>query len=48
MGHLHVLYLESEKVYGCARCKTHLSEIDELVSKSYQGRQGKAYLFSKV
>jgi hypothetical protein len=48
MGHLHLMYLEAEKVYGCARCKIHLSEINEIVSKGFQGRHGKAYLFNKV
>ena len=48
MGYLHLMYLEAEKVYGCAKCKVHLSEINEIVSKSFQGRHGKAYLFNKV
>jgi hypothetical protein len=48
MGHLHVLYLEDEKVYGCAKCKVHLTERNWLNSKQFQGRHGKAYLFNKV
>lgn len=48
MGYLHVLYLESEKVYGCGKCRTHLSEINEIISKEFQGSHGKAYLFNKV
>lgn len=48
MGYLHVLYLESEKVYGCGKCRTHLSEINEIISKEFQGAHGKAYLFNKV
>lgn len=48
MGYLHLMYLEAEKIYGCAKCKVHLSEINEIISKSFQGRHGKAYLFNKV
>lgn len=48
MGFLHLLYLESDKVYGCAKCKIHLTELNELNSKNFQGRHGKAYLFNTV
>ena len=48
MGFLHVIYLEAEKVYGCAQCKVHLSELNEIASKNFQGRHGKAYLFNQV
>ena len=30
---LNLMYLEAEKVYGCARCKVHLTEINEIISK---------------
>ena len=35
MGLLNLMYLEAEKVYGCARCKVHLTEINEIISKVY-------------
>ena len=44
MGFLHLMYLEADKVYGCSKCKVHLTEINELKSKNFQGRHGKAYL----
>lgn len=33
MGLLNLIYLESDKVYGCSRCKVHLSEVNEIISK---------------
>lgn len=40
--------LESNKIYSCKHCRTHLALYDEIVSKSFQCRHGRAYLFSKV
>ncbi|XP_003388903.1 PREDICTED: protein yippee-like 1 [Amphimedon queenslandica] len=34
--------------YICVHCRAHLANHDELISKSFQGSQGKAYLFNKV
>lgn len=48
MGFLHLVYLEADKVYGCSKCKVHLTELNELTSKHFQGRHGKAYLWNKV
>ena len=36
------------KWYSCAQCRTHLASHDELVSKLFQGNNGRAYLFNKV
>nr|KJB78783.1 hypothetical protein B456_013G018700 [Gossypium raimondii] len=47
MGRLFVVNLEG-KVYSCKHCKTHLALSDDIVSKSFHCRHGKAYLFSKV
>ncbi len=35
----------AEALYACASCGTHLALHDELISKAFSGRQGKAYLF---
>ena len=48
MGRLHVMYLETDKVYACSKCQTHLSEANEIISKDFFGGHGKAYLFNKV
>lgn len=48
MGKLYKNYLGSGVVYRCATCHSHLSLHDSLVSKAFQGRHGRAYLFSNV
>lgn len=34
--------------YCCSSCGTHLSQSDELISKAFSGRDGKAYLFQST
>lgn len=42
-------YLPSDRrTYSCVHCQAHLANHDELISKSFQGSQGKAYLFNSV
>lgn len=36
------------RTYSCIHCRAHLANHDELISKSFQGSQGRAYLFNKV
>ena len=47
MGRLNLLFLEADKIYGCSKCKVQLTEINEIISKNFQGKHGKAYLFNK-
>ncbi|OIW04100.1 hypothetical protein TanjilG_00660 [Lupinus angustifolius] len=47
MGRLFVLHLEG-KIYSCKHCHTHLALSEDIVSKSFHSRHGKAYLFNKV
>ncbi|GAA99472.1 uncharacterized protein L969DRAFT_402115 [Mixia osmundae IAM 14324] len=37
-------YPPSNAIFSCARCSAHLALKDELVSKSFSGRDGPAYL----
>ncbi|KAG7278956.1 hypothetical protein CRUP_036607 [Coryphaenoides rupestris] len=40
-------YLPScHRTYSCIHCRAHLANHDELISKSFQGSQGRAYLFN--
>ena len=48
MGRLHVMFLEGDKIYACARCNTHLSERNEIISKEFMGGHGRAYLFNRI
>ncbi|XP_043725282.1 protein yippee-like isoform X2 [Telopea speciosissima] len=47
MGRLFVINLEG-KIYSRKHCQTHLALYDDIISKSFHCRHGKAYLFRKV
>ncbi|KAK2430967.1 hypothetical protein P8452_44282 [Trifolium repens] len=47
MGRLFVVHLEG-KIYSCKHCRTPLAVFEDIVSKDFQSRHGKAYLFRKV
>ncbi|KAJ6900175.1 hypothetical protein NC652_026339 [Populus alba x Populus x berolinensis] len=47
MGRLFVESLEG-RIYSCKHCRTHIALYDDIVSKSFHCRHGKAYLFKKV
>lgn len=36
------------RTYSCIHCRAHLANHDELISKLFQGNQGRAYLFNRV
>ncbi|KAI1403996.1 yippee [Hypoxylon fuscum] len=48
MGLAYNTYLNSNKIYGCKNCKTHLANHDEIISRNFRGQHGKAYLFNNV
>ncbi|VDL88628.1 unnamed protein product [Schistocephalus solidus] len=37
-----------ERTYSCVHCRAHLARHQDLISKSFQGSQGRAYLFENV
>jgi hypothetical protein len=45
---LYKQYLSGDVIYTCGSCGTHAADHEELVSKAFQGRHGRAYLFSQV
>ena len=47
-GQLFKQYLSGEKLYSCSECKSHVADHQNLISKAFQGRHGRAYLFSDV
>ncbi|KAG8386348.1 hypothetical protein BUALT_Bualt03G0139500 [Buddleja alternifolia] len=47
MGRIFVVDLEG-RTYRCKYCKTHLALADELVSRAFHCRSGKAYLFNSA
>ncbi|XP_028807478.1 protein yippee-like At5g53940 isoform X1 [Neltuma alba] len=47
MGRIFVVELEGRS-YRCKYCKTHLALADDLISRAFHCRRGKAYLFNNV
>jgi len=47
MGRLYLIQLDG-RVYSCKFCRSHLAQSDELVSRAFHCRHGKAYLFNTV
>jgi hypothetical protein len=41
-------YLSGGKIYSCCHCRAHLASHDEIISKSFQGHHGRAYLFNDL
>ncbi|TGZ54775.1 hypothetical protein CRM22_010556 [Opisthorchis felineus] len=39
---------EDDRTYSCVHCRAHLARHQDLISKSFQGSQGRAYLFEMV
>jgi len=51
MGRIFKQYLDeagATRIYGCASCRCHVADADAVVSKAFQGRHGRAYLFDAV
>lgn len=40
--------INCKSIYSCIYCRTNLANHDELVSRSFQGNYGRAYLFNSV
>mmetsp|Transcript_34479 Transcript_34479/g.76614 ORF Transcript_34479/g.76614 Transcript_34479/m.76614 type:complete len:113 (-) Transcript_34479:1363-1701(-) len=48
MGLPFKIYINAPRVYSCATCRAHAADHDDLLSKAFQGRHGRAYLFNNV
>ena len=49
MGRVFLRFVEAEcTVHCCAACCTHLASHESVVSKAFQGRHGRAWLFDNV
>ncbi len=49
MGVIFKQYLDdATRVYCCAACHLEVADADAIVSKAFQGRHGRAYLFDTV
>uniref|UniRef100_A0A7S2RCE9 Protein yippee-like n=1 Tax=Mucochytrium quahogii TaxID=96639 RepID=A0A7S2RCE9_9STRA len=41
---MSLVQLDGPRVYSCSKCRTHLAHYDDIMSKSFHGRNGRAYL----
>eukprot|EP01137_Pigoraptor_chileana_P037605 Opistho-2@34939 len=48
MGLLFLQYLSGKRIFTCSECEAHLSRHEEIISKSFHGAHGRAYLFNQV
>jgi len=49
MGKTFQRYLSNNnRTYSCKSCRANLADHEDLISKSFQGSQGRAYLFNNV
>lgn len=48
MGRPFRQFLAGPRIYSCSNCRSHAADHDEIISKSFQGRHGRAYLFANV
>ncbi|BBH00651.1 hypothetical protein Prudu_010694 [Prunus dulcis] len=48
MGRLFIETLSGPRIFKCRYCKVDSASRDDVVSKEFQGRYGRAYLFRNV
>jgi len=48
MGRVFLRYLSDPNLYVCNTCGAHLSSAEQVISKAFHGRGGKAYLMDYV
>ncbi|KAK9700668.1 hypothetical protein K7432_012082 [Basidiobolus ranarum] len=48
MGQIYQVFLDGETIYICSSCHTHIATHEDIISKSFHGRHGKAYLFDNA
>mmetsp|Transcript_7010 Transcript_7010/g.10358 ORF Transcript_7010/g.10358 Transcript_7010/m.10358 type:complete len:97 (-) Transcript_7010:2868-3158(-) len=48
MGMPFKAHLSGQRIFACSKCGVHLAYYEDIVSKSFQGRHGRAYLFDSV
>ncbi|KAK4755100.1 hypothetical protein SAY87_008857 [Trapa incisa] len=48
MGRLYIQNLAGEKIFKCKFCKVDSASHNDIISKDFRGRFGRAYLFRNV
>ncbi|KAJ2657022.1 hypothetical protein IWW48_004736 [Coemansia sp. RSA 1200] len=48
MGLILQEFIESPSIYACIECKAHIARKDDVISRTFQGRLGRAFLTESV
>ncbi|KAJ1667547.1 hypothetical protein IW140_002127 [Coemansia sp. RSA 1813] len=48
MGLILQEFIEAPSIYACIACKAHIARRDDVISRTFQGRLGRAYLTESV
>jgi hypothetical protein len=48
MGRVFECYIEATRIHVCARCQAHLADDKDVISRSFQGDLGRAFLFERA
>ncbi|KAJ2724135.1 hypothetical protein GGI07_002170 [Coemansia sp. Benny D115] len=48
MGLILQEYIEAASIYACLNCQAHIARRDDVISRTFQGRLGRAYLTEAV
>ncbi|KAJ1783122.1 hypothetical protein LPJ59_006659, partial [Coemansia sp. RSA 2399] len=48
MGLVLQEFIEAPSIYACVVCKAHIARRDDVISRTFQGRLGRAYLTESV
>ncbi|KAJ2490025.1 hypothetical protein IWW37_003500 [Coemansia sp. RSA 2050] len=48
MGLVFQEFIEAPSVYRCLKCKAHVARRDDIISRTFQGRLGRAFLIESV
>ncbi|KAJ1645618.1 hypothetical protein J3B02_006054 [Coemansia erecta] len=48
MGYIIKEFIDAPSVYACLECGSHLARRDDVISRTFQGRLGRAYLTETV
>ncbi|KAG6548039.1 hypothetical protein Mapa_010473 [Marchantia paleacea] len=48
MGQMFKEYLTGPRIYCCSNCRAHSADHEQIYSKTFKGRYGRAYLFNHV
>mmetsp|Transcript_11839 Transcript_11839/g.13645 ORF Transcript_11839/g.13645 Transcript_11839/m.13645 type:complete len:128 (+) Transcript_11839:199-582(+) len=43
-----IIDFDGKNVYSCSHCRTHLTMREEMISKAFQGHNGRAFLFNSA